>query len=663
MKRIIFEIIKACLLGVLFLCVGLYVGTNKERKEQAAGVAREETVDIVAIVNLDEGADIDGTRINYGRELGVFPNENYVNASLEEARSGILNGTYGAFIVIPPSFSDAVESINEFPKKAELSYTINPNLSDATKLVVTDEVVEYLSSMNDTLSYVYVTSIMSEFHDVQDGSKIILEHDIEDLNNIISIDPGKLSTDIEYTPLQQTDYKWEYVDLSEYSDRNEEYINNIDKYYEEVHQKLSEKYKEIDDGAKSAAQQYADVKSQIGAFDPFNDEAGNSVLDGGFARLETEVARTDEDSIRYAIDNMVSEQARIEMGYYRNQLQKYVDEQMLNYIATQQKSINEWLDTNCPGASYTLQMRSGFESEIEGVDVDNLSDDAKCGNIVLSNFVPSMDDIGNDYPILVREGELTDEEQEEKNNIISQLINNTGISGRFKNETLHILVPARATITQILKEDIVDKAKATMESQLTGIDTQLDGVVTSIDEECTKIMEYNPFGEISASTAQENVSEIRNINRQMQMTVNEKTTKDTETVGDIYMKSEENIRTLKEDMKTANDTTESNVQTTIDALKEAREGINSENTEILSDFSDRLSYTRLGSLENEQAYDFIVEPIGCVQEMSTRTIAERIVDDNMELLVVAAAIAVIYISCIITEAVYTRKRANVIVEE
>lgn len=663
MKRIIFEIIKACLLGVLFLCVGLYVGTHKERQEQAAGVEREETVDIIAVVNLDEGADIDGTRINYGRELGVFPNENYVNASLEEARSGILNGTYGAFIVIPPSFSDAVESINEFPQKAELSYTINPNLSDATKLIVTEEVVEYLSSMNDTLSYVYVTSIMSEFHDVQDGSKIILEHDIEDLNNIISIDPGKLSTDIEYTPLQQTDYKWEYVDLSEYSDRNEEYINNIDKYYEEVHQKLSEKYKEIDDGAKSAAQQYADVKSQIGAFDPFNDEAGNSVLDEGFARLETEVARTDEDSIRYAIDNMVSKQARIEMGYYRNQLQKYVDEQMLNYIATQQKSINDWLDTNCPGKSYTLQMRSGFESEIAEVDVDNLSDDAKCGNIVLSNFVPSMDDIGNDYPILVREGELTDEEQEEKNNIISQLINNTGISGRFKNETLHILVPARATITQILKEDIVDKAKATMESQLTGIDTQLDGVVTSIDEECTKIMEYNPFGEISASTAQENVSEIRNINRQMQMTVNEKTTKDTETVGDIYMKSEENIRTLKEDMKTANDTTESNVQTTIDALKEAREGINSENTEILSDFSDRLSYTRLGSLENEQAYDFIVEPIGCVQEMSTRTIAERIVDDNMELLVVAAAIAVIYISCIITEAVYTRKRANVIVEE
>lgn len=663
MKRIIFEIIKACLLGVLFLCVGLYVGTHKERQEQAAGVEREETVDIIAVVNLDEGADIDGTKINYGRELGVFPNENYVNASLEEARSGILNGTYGAFIVIPPSFSDAVESINEFPQKAELSYTINPNLSDATKLIVTEEVVEYLSSMNDTLSYVYVTSIMSEFHDVQDGSKIILEHDIEDLNNIISIDPGKLSTDIEYTPLQQTDYKWEYVDLSEYSDRNEEYINNIDKYYEEVHQKLSEKYKEIDDGAKSAAQQYADVKSKIGAFDPFNDEAGNSVLDGGFARLETEVARTDEDSIRYAIDNMVSEQARIEMGYYRNQLQKYVDEQMLNYIATQQQSINEWLATNCPGESYTLQMRSGFESKIAEVDVDNLSDDAKCGNIVLSNFSPSMDDIGNDYPILVREGELTDEEQEEKNNIISQLIYNTGISGRFKNETLHILVPARATITQILKEDIVDKAKATMESQLTGIDTQLDGVVTSIDEECTKIMEYNPFGEISASTAQENVSEIRNKNRQMQMTVNEKTTKDTETVGDIYMKSEENIRTLKEDMKTANDTTESNVQTTIDALKEAREGINSENTEILSDFSDRLSYTRLGSLENEQAYDFIVEPIGCVQEMSTRTIAERIVDDNMELLVVAAAIAVIYISCIIAEAVYTRKRANVIVEE
>ncbi len=240
-----------------------------------------------------------------------------MNASLEEARSGILNGTYGAFIVIPPSFSDAVESINEFPQKAELSYTINPNLSDATKLIVTEEVVEYLSSMNDTLSYVYVTSIMSEFHDVQDGSKIILEHDIEDLNNIISIDLGKLSTDIEYTPLQQTDYKWEYVDLSEYSDRNEEYINNIDKYYEEVHQKLSEKYKEIDDGAKSAAQQYADVKSQIGAFDPFNDEAGNSVLDGGFARLETEVARTDVNKMNSEMQASINQnKSGLDACYY-----------------------------------------------------------------------------------------------------------------------------------------------------------------------------------------------------------------------------------------------------------------------------------------------------------------------------------------------------------
>lgn len=198
MKRVIFEIVKACLLGMLFLCVGLYLGTMNERKEQEAGNKQYETVETIAVVNMDEGSDIDGEMINYGSELGAFPSENFVGASLDEAKSGIYNGTYGAYIVIPPTFSESVESINDFPQKASLTYSMNPNLSDATKLIVTDE--------------------------IQD-------------------------------------------------------------------------------------------------FNPFADDTnGKNVLDNGFEKLEAEALLTDGTSMKNAIDTKVSEQAQIEMGYYREKL-------------------------------------------------------------------------------------------------------------------------------------------------------------------------------------------------------------------------------------------------------------------------------------------------------------------------------------------------------
>ena len=41
----------------------------------------------------------------------------------------------------------------------------------------------------------------------------------------------------------------------------------------------------------------------------------------------------------------------------------------------------------------------------------------------------------------------------------------------------------------------------------------------------------------------------------------------------------------------------------------ARSQINENNKVVLGSFSERLPYTRLGTLENEQAYDFIVEPV------------------------------------------------------
>ncbi len=147
MKRIVLEISKVILLGTLFVCTGLYFGRLHERSVQE----KEETVVTVAVVNMDEGSIIGDEKINYGSEICGIPSEQYERASLEAAKNGIYNGTYGAYILIPATFSQSVESINNFPQKAKLTYALNPNLSSDARADVIEGVDSYLSLLKARL--------------------------------------------------------------------------------------------------------------------------------------------------------------------------------------------------------------------------------------------------------------------------------------------------------------------------------------------------------------------------------------------------------------------------------------------------------------------------------------------------------------------------------
>lgn len=68
--------------------------------------------DRIAVVNLDEGVNLNGKNVKYFEKLVEFPSEKFDYSSLDDARVGIENGKYGAYVVIPSTFSESVESIN-----------------------------------------------------------------------------------------------------------------------------------------------------------------------------------------------------------------------------------------------------------------------------------------------------------------------------------------------------------------------------------------------------------------------------------------------------------------------------------------------------------------------------------------------------------------------
>lgn len=65
-------------------------------------------------------------------------------AGLTEARQGVENNRYAAFILIPGTFSSSIQSINTQPQKAEITYAVNQNLREDAKIKVVNDIHNFI---------------------------------------------------------------------------------------------------------------------------------------------------------------------------------------------------------------------------------------------------------------------------------------------------------------------------------------------------------------------------------------------------------------------------------------------------------------------------------------------------------------------------------------
>jgi uncharacterized phage infection (PIP) family protein YhgE len=110
------------------LIIFLLLGTQIERLYQQELLKQKETVERIAIVNMDEGTWVEGEHVNYASELLYLPADNFEITGLTEAKSGIENGLYAAYIVLPENFSEMILSIISNPQKIAIEYQFNTNL-------------------------------------------------------------------------------------------------------------------------------------------------------------------------------------------------------------------------------------------------------------------------------------------------------------------------------------------------------------------------------------------------------------------------------------------------------------------------------------------------------------------------------------------------------
>jgi hypothetical protein len=78
---------------------------------------------------------------------------------------------------------------------------------------------------------------------------------------------------------------------------------------------------------------------------------------------------------------------------------------------------------------------------------------------------------------------------------------------------------------------------------------------------------------------------------------------------EVYDTANENVIQLQQDMQKASESTSTNVVNVIEEAKDKRTQINEQNVEMLFNLTQKLPYTRMGSVEYTESYDFIVSPI------------------------------------------------------
>lgn len=183
-----------CLIVVLAAVCGYFVGNHQDINsgEDNKKEAEDKFDRRLAVVNMDEGAMQGEEKIYYASQLLPYSGADYTVTGLQDARNGIEIGLYSAYIVIPADFSRSVNSLNEQPAVSRLEYTIAGDLNTAQKEMTAREIERMAENMSDSLTKVYLSSVMQEFHEVQDAGAVILSNDQKDKELLDAVNAGSL---------------------------------------------------------------------------------------------------------------------------------------------------------------------------------------------------------------------------------------------------------------------------------------------------------------------------------------------------------------------------------------------------------------------------------------------------------------------------------------
>lgn len=631
----------AVALSVCMLCSGIVLGSiaNTEIPQNISTANNYQIIESdksykvvstkdIAVVNLDDGVKLKGKKAYYAGKIITLPNEHFYMTGLDDARNGLKSGKYGAYIVIPATFSKAIESINSDPQKATINYTVNADNNDASLASIVNDINSFASVVSENITFIYVSAILDEYHRAQDNTKVILRNDSIDLDNINSISPESLLGRYENIKENNIDFKPSDIDLDKYNVENE---NIVDSFSRELREAKEENERNFDN-IKREGEEVRTGTDSFGRFfeslTPLRDNSGNSVYSHGLTNIERLLSGHNDrlnssfnmfDEIfkrqNEQTKNTLQEEANVHLASESNALRSRINLEISSIIENSYRRIFE--------QEYQNIQRSGMElmrRYIENVIMHELVMDTEESEYLLSKLATASDAIMreniNTATMSNAINSMTDNIVPTFNITMNPFIGSntyfTGLNTAAETDFNTIKTTLNFPIEELNDafrndiEDVIDNSVSNMSAEINEKIRDFNDVQRRYID---LLDDYNPYTHLNDSYMSRAANELERSTGMVLSEFRDKQTDDEKKVYDIMRVSDENIRMYDESIGKAYDTTMKNVIDVVNELRSKKESTKSENRELMNDFSDKLSYTRLGSIGNKDAYNFISSPV------------------------------------------------------
>ena len=125
-----------------------------------------------------------------------------------------------------------MESINSSPQKAVLEYAISQNLTREAQAQAIYSVGDAYTTLSSGISEVYLSSVLSEVHKVQDSASTIKNNDSRDLTALSEIRGDDLRETIQLPELTTVEKNIDVLDLEPAYEESDEILTQIDDTYQ-----------------------------------------------------------------------------------------------------------------------------------------------------------------------------------------------------------------------------------------------------------------------------------------------------------------------------------------------------------------------------------------------------------------------------------------------
>lgn len=671
-------------LSISVFSIGVFCGTKLNKDNQERVIEEINKSSDIALINLDEGVEIEGKKLYYAQNLLSTQGENLKFTSLNDAKIGLENGTYAAYILIPSTFSASIESINEKPVKVELEYELSDKLALESKAGIVKDIEDFKLKLSNDISYMYVSAVMDEFHNAQDNSKLVLDNDKKELESMSLIKVRDVISPIDFPEIEFVEFVRNRLEIEPIVSSNLELIDAMKNSLLEKIQLGKDDYESVSKDKGLLDEGSKDFLNILGGLDIESDDNGEPVYQSGIDKLATQVnnynaqlidnrawivselasnSNATRSSSQEYVDNSLS---NIKNSWQNNidtalreanqNIERLVTQALENLLAIQERIYDEldlYVRDEFQAAHEYYKQEAKREVEIykenlinELIEEGYIDDDetdpiyaiiasssnadiriatySNAESFSLRNAQVDFIDRNNfNSPMLSASADFQDTDLERRDSLfdipdISYLLgeanivlpeNQGALYAGFIEGLERMYTISTVDIEKTVKDDVVGAIKSKTSAKYADLKDVISKLNKSFDDYQNSLYQFDPFARIDVRILEQSAKSINSNVRDIAGKSAEYASEQSEEVAKIREKESERTKALRENMDTANKSTEDLVGKTLDGLKDARQSNTDTNKTLLEDFNNKLSYTKVGSIANKEVFEFISAPV------------------------------------------------------